>query len=231
MKTYPINTFLSLEEVDANYPTHVIIPNNETLKVPENMTAYGFVVNSDATLIKEGDVFNLLENMYFCLPGEAVIQNMLGFVCLRKNYTALFTLGGPVEKVGRMKYIDGCSDTLLLSPLMRGEPCLNYLYVPANIDQTLHTHPSVRVGCVLEGTGYCLANNSEKKLTPGSIFILKPEEEHSFHTTNDFLRIAVFHPDSDFGPTHEEHPMINRTYREGVSMRGENSYRTQYISE
>ena len=28
--------------------------------------------------------------------------------------------------------------------------------------------------------------------------------------------VVAFHPDSDFGPTHEVHPMINRTIVEGV---------------
>jgi hypothetical protein len=31
------------------------------------------------------------------------------------------------------------------------------------------------------------------------------------------LRVIAYHPDSDFGPTHEDHPMINRTMVGGVS--------------
>ena len=33
------------------------------------------------------------------------------------------------------------------------------------------------------------------------------------------MAVIAYHPDSDFGPTHEVHPMINRTIVDGVSAR------------
>lgn len=55
-----------------------------------------------------------------------------------------------------MAYIDGCSDTLLISPLMFGDPCFNHLHFPKGIKQTLHTHPSGRAGLIVRGRGWCL---------------------------------------------------------------------------
>jgi hypothetical protein len=31
------------------------------------------------------------------------------------------------------------------------------------------------------------------------------------------MDIVAFHPDSDFGPMHDDHPMINRTIIDGIS--------------
>jgi hypothetical protein len=38
---------------------------------------------------------------------------------------------------------------------------------------------------------------------------------HSFATKDEPMRVIAYHPDSDFGPTHEDHPMINRTMVDG----------------
>lgn len=226
MKLCSIHQYIAINELDENYPSHLIIPNNQTVKVSSEFTAYGFVAEDGGFIQVNDRIFKLYAGMYFCVIGSAIIEEMKGFICLREGNNGLFAVGGPVEKYGRLKYINGCSDTLLLSPVKLGEPCLNYLYVPPNILQTPHTHPSVRVGCVLEGKGFCKTNTETFDLTPGNIFILSPEEEHNFYTLDNYLRIVVYHPDSDFGPTHETHPMVNKTYVEGVSVRGENQYRT-----
>ena len=44
------------------------------------------------------------------------------------------------------------------------------------------------------------------------MFNRQEQELHSFRTTSDIMDIIAFHPDSDTGPTDENHPMINRTY-------------------
>ena len=35
----------------------------------------------------------------------------------------------------------------------------------------------------------------------------------SIMNANGFLDVIAWHPDSDFGPTDQDHPMINRTLR------------------
>ena len=43
---------------------------------------------------------------------------------------------------------------------------------------------------------------------------------------NESLRVVAFHPDSDFGPEHDFHPMINKTIVDGTSARLIESIRT-----
>ena len=123
----------------------------------------------------------------------------------------------PVEPVGRLRYIDGCTDSLLIPPQMLGDPCLNALYFPAHISQTEHTHPSPRIGLVARGSGECHTREATHSLFPGLTFIITADGKHRFSTTEEAMIVVAYHPDSDYGPTHETHPMINRTIVQGVS--------------
>jgi hypothetical protein len=42
-------------------------------------------------------------------------------------------------------------------------------------------------------------------------FVIPENAKHSFHTSEQALRVIAYHPDSDFGPTDESHPMVNKT--------------------
>lgn len=120
-------------------------------------------------------------------------------------------MGGPVEQQGRLRYIDGCTDSLLIGPTVLGDPCLNHLHIPAGTAQTRHTHPSIRVGIIARGSGRCVTPEREHSLSPGLLFIIEANCPHSFHTDDSSLDVVVYHPDSDHGPTHHDHPMINKT--------------------
>jgi quercetin dioxygenase-like cupin family protein len=120
-------------------------------------------------------------------------------------------LAGP----GHVKYIDNCTDSLLVCPPRLGDPCLNALYFPPGVDQTYHTHPSLRAGMVIAGEGEaCFGAEGAEQTLPlktGDVFYLPTGERHRFRTLESPMTILAFHPDSDFGPTDENHPMINRT--------------------
>jgi mannose-6-phosphate isomerase-like protein (cupin superfamily) len=128
-------------------------------------------------------------------------------------------IGGPIEDVGRLKYIDGCSDTLLISPVKLGEPCLNFLHFPLNTNQTMHHHPSFRFGIVARGSGESVSEVETVQLTEGDIFFIPKFYNHKFNTYDNIMDIIAFHPDSDWGPTDEVHPMINRTWVNGKSIK------------
>ena len=156
--------------------------------------------------------------MYFAVPGAASVEGEgAGIVVTRLGHRGLFSLGGPVEASGRLRYIDGCTDSLLVPPVLRGDPCLNALFFPPGIDQTEHTHPTDRVGLVASGRGTCLTPAQNFALEPGRAFIIPAGARHSFRTDDAAMTVIAYHPDSDFGPTHEAHPMINRTIVDGVS--------------
>lgn len=169
--------------------------------------------------------YTLREGMYGCLRKGFVSAHptSYGFSIAKPNYKGLFMFGGPVEDLGRLKYIDGCTDSLLIPPVMKGDPCFNLLVFPPGIDQTMHTHPSVRIGMVIRGHGQCrqldaAGEESRVDLFPGRMFAIQAEGAHAFSTPFDEgMAVVAYHPDSDFGPTHEEHPMLNRTIIDGVS--------------
>lgn len=128
------------------------------------------------------------------------------------------------ETPGRLNYISGCSSTVLIGSPRLGDPVLNFLYLPENVDQTMHTHPSARIGIITHGRGYALwydgDNPVRTELTPGMVWIIEKDEPHNFVTDpGETLGIIAYHPDSDFGPTDEVHPMLNRTIIDGVSAR------------
>lgn len=230
MQLFDVRDGFDLVAVDDLHASTAVSPAGRTLEVPDGQTAFGVVAAGDAMIHAGTRTHTAGTGMYFAVPGPAVISGLFGMACLKEGYRGLFALGGPVEARGRLKYIDGCSDTVLLSPTVLGDPCLNLLYAPPGTTQSAHTHPSVRVGLILEGRGFCrMGDGSELPLTAGSVFILPRDEVHSFHTRDLPLKIAVFHPDSDFGPTDEAHPMVNRTLIGGVSVAGDLRYQTQDI--
>jgi hypothetical protein len=50
------------------------------------------------------------------------------------------------------------------------------------------------------------------------MFCIHAEGHHKFQTPyGEDMRVLAYHPDSDFGPTHQNHPMLNRTMVDGVS--------------
>jgi hypothetical protein len=191
--------------------------DNGELELRDDGTHFGFVQEGSATLRCSAGSFELQEKMYFVTPRSCRINGRgRGMVVTGLGYYGLFMLGGPIESAGRLRYIDGCTDTLLIPPTLSGDPCLNALFFPAHISQTTHTHPSHRVGIVASGRGECRTNEGVKKLFPGLTFIIQADGPHSFTTKEEEMVVIAYHPDSDFGPTDQTHPMINRTIVDGV---------------
>jgi mannose-6-phosphate isomerase-like protein (cupin superfamily) len=150
--------------------------------------------------------------MYFSIPGPFSIEGGKGLLLFPgASYRGFFQIGGPVEPRGRLRYIDGCTDSLLIPPIRLGDPCLNLLHIPPETQQSVHTHPSFRLGMIVEGSGHCVSGAGEQPLKCGDVFYIPKDCLHSFRTASDDLLVLAFHPDSDTGPTDEDHPMRNRT--------------------
>lgn len=212
--------------------------NGEQLELGDEGTHFGFVVEGSPTLIGPdfgcGHEYNLGPGMYFCVPGTMRIEGGSGIAISRLGYHGIFSIGGPIEERGRMRYIDGCTDSLLLPPVLKGDPCLNHLHFPPQIDQTRHTHPSIRVGVVASGRGRCVVPANDDgtgpdvpiALVPGALFVIPTGGQHSFFTDDETMDVIAYHPDSDTGPQHDDHPMVNRTLVDGVSASGIEKIRT-----
>jgi len=181
----------------------------------ETSTYYGFVNHGNFTIkMKSSPAQNLVKGMYFSVTGSAEFSgDGQAIVIERVGYRGMNQFGGPVEDKGRLCYIDNCSTSIIIPPARLGDPVFNLLVFPPNTNQTMHIHPTVRLGIVYEGHGECVMPNRDPlPLKPGMAFYLYEEAAHCFRSFGETMKIIAFHPDSDVGPTDETHPMLSRTY-------------------
>jgi hypothetical protein len=213
-----LDSGLVLDLSEDVYPTTVRSFHDDTLSLPAEATHYGMVTEGGAILQDRQDRFRLRRGMFFVAVGRCQVAapSGRGLVISRLGYTGLRQVGGPLEEQGRLQYIDGCTDTLLVCPPRLGEPCLNHLHIPPHTAQSAHTHPSERIGVILRGHGECRTGDGHVyPLAPGMGWRIPIGVLHSFFTTDESLDVIAWHPDSDFGPTDENHPMRNRTILPG----------------
>jgi hypothetical protein len=173
-------------------------------------TTFGLVTETTRVVLGP-DVFLLRAGCYFVAPEPVQIEAGRGLAVLAPGYRGLRQLGGPIEPSGRLRYIDGCTDTLLVCPPRLGEACLNHLHIPAGTNQTANTHPTMRAGVIARGSGLCRTADREYELRGGLGWYIPAGLSHSFITRDAALDVLAWHPDSDFGPTDQDHPMRNRT--------------------
>lgn len=230
--TVPFQDGVISDVSQSQHPTMVLGWGHEgkSLELSSKATHFCFVVKGEAKITiprleNKPLRFNVCAGMYFAINGIGTIEGGTGIVISRLGCNGLFQIGGPIEELGRFRYIDGCSDSLLIPPVMKGYPCLNHLHFPKGISQTRHTHPSIRVGIVARGKGNCVIPTNEDgsgpdislPLVPGQVFIIPENGQHCFFTAESTMDIIAYHPDSDTGPDDDNHPMINRTIVNGMS--------------
>jgi hypothetical protein len=199
------------------YPSRSYGSCAEKLVLADNTSHFfGYVLSGEATLKARESMqsIELNERMYFSLPGPIeILPRGRVIVFQRFGYRGLPTIGGPIEAMGRLSYIDQCTASLIVPPARMTDPCLNQLVFPPGVHQSQHTHPTIRLGLVYEGHGIChLQNGQKQELSVGTAFCLPAHQPHCFESKDKTLGVIAFHPDTDTGPTDESHPMLNRTY-------------------
>lgn len=182
------------------------------LRVDEG-TSFGIVCDGDVSIDAVAGSFLLGPGMFFVAPGALRWHGGTGLAIVVPAYRGVFQVGGPLEARGRLRYIDGCTDTLLVCPPRRGDPSLNHLHIPPGTRQAAHTHASDRVGVIARGRGTCVTPAGRTPLSPGMGWWIPAGLRHCFHTEEEALDVVAWHPDSVFGPTDEAHPMILGTIR------------------
>lgn len=218
-----------IADLDRAFPSYLSAWQGK-LHLEADGTHFVFCYDGPTSVRKGPQGALLYSGMFASVPGGCNIEGGRGIVVTRQGWYGDYLVGGPAPYEGRLRYIDGCTDSLLLPPPMRGDPCLNLLYFPPGIDQTFHTHPSDRIGMILSGKGQCETPEGRVDLEPGMIFCIHTNGVHRFRTPYaQDMRVLAYHPDSDYGPTHEDHPMLNRTFIDGVSAAApeRESYRTR----
>lgn len=217
--TYP----LQQNDIDLtadSFPAIVKIWQGNGCEFPANATQFGYIYAGSCLLLpqKTDQSYNLHSGMYFCLPGGGkLVGNSSGIAIALLNYQGALNVGGTIEPTGRLGYINGGTNSLLIAPVVGGDPCFNAMYFPPGVDQVLHTHPSYRVGMVVSGSGELENQKMAIALTPGMTFFIAADSLHKFRTFDSNLTVVVFHPDSDRGFTNGDNPMLKRTIVNGVS--------------
>jgi len=143
-----------------------------------------------------------------CGLGNAVVIEYKGLHLLESRYYVQEELG-----MGNLSYIDGGTNTTAVNPGRLGDPVINYVHFPAGMQQTLHTHPSHRVGLILKGSGLVELDHEDFHLERGDVFFMQRNVLHNFTCPfNEDVVLFVFAPDSGTGPTDEINPLKVRTY-------------------
>lgn len=191
-------------------------------------------INSDQvkSFSPSGTHYVLLKNASF-VGNDCEFKNVYGAFCVNNNYaikcgtnSSALVIEYPGLKLlenryfvqtdldmGNLSYMDGGTNTTAVNPGRLGDPVVNYVHFPENMYQTLHTHPSHRIGLILKGNGKIELNNNEYfDVVEGSAFYMRRNELHNFITGKEPVILFVFAPDSGTGPTDEVNPLKIRTY-------------------
>lgn len=200
--------------------THTMYPSalykislkDGSFALPKYSTAYGIVLDGEVAVEEGRLIARALE--YFCVTKDDSSLRIRGraVIFVRHGFRGQRMVGGPIESSGRLTYIDNCSDTLLVYPPRFGDPSMSLLSFPAKIEQRFHIHPSIRLGVIVRGRGIAETAEGEFPLEPGVAFCVREKEVHRFITESEGLDAISFHPEGDWGPTDENHALLNRTY-------------------
>lgn len=115
-------------------------------------------------------------------------------------------------QIGNLTYMDGGTNSNAITPSRLGDPVINYVHFPKGMYQTLHTHPSHRIGLILKGNGKIELDNKEMfDVREGGVFLMARNELHNFICTDKDVVAFVFAPESGDGPTDEVNPLQART--------------------
>jgi hypothetical protein len=209
-----------LDLTKTMYPSYGMMNDCEqeqSVLFTDYSNVYGFVLDGYAVL-PNGIIAK--KHQYFSFWNEKdsvlIVKGKVA-TFIRIGFKGQDIVGGPIEESGRLCYIDGCSDSLLVYPPRLGDPSLNVLYFRPHINQSFHIHPSIRLGVVVKGHGYsCImkpdGTEEEIPLIEGTVFCIEERELHRFRTEDEQMIVIPYHPDGDWGPTDHNHTMLNRTY-------------------
>lgn len=188
--------------------------------------------NETKTFIPSGTDYILLRNASY-EDGNKQIKNVYGAFMVNQVYTlscgddsSAIVISCPGFRykesqyyiqneldIGNLSYMDGGTNTTAITPPRLGDPVVNYVHFPKYMYQTLHTHPSHRIGLILKGNGKIELNDKKfHDIVEGEAFFMRRNELHNFITEDEDVILFVFAPDSGDGPTDEINPLKVRTY-------------------
>lgn len=128
---------ISLDEIEVQ------TWNGGSIDLRADSSLFITVLDGEMAIDNGGLKASLAVCCYGAFPGGTQISGTGNAVIVSSvNYKCMALFGGPLEIDGRLRYVDGCTNSLLLAPPVKGEPCLNFLNLPTGTHQTPHTHPT-----------------------------------------------------------------------------------------
>jgi len=192
------------------------------LLLPGGHTHFGFVLSGHIVLgYANGSKMPLPKGCHFCVKEVATVESYgTGIVSSAEGFAGMNQFGGPLENEGRFRYVDGCSNSLLVHPLRKGDPCFHHLHLDPHVKEMPHTHPSLRTLVVYRGEGEAIVPGLDTvHIKRGDAFVIEPDCVHSFNTGEAGMSLVTYHPDSVVGYTDDNNPMLNNTISGGKSAR------------
>jgi len=186
-------------------------------RIPDLGASFGFVERGEVRVVDDYVDWTIRGHQWFRLRGglEATISpGSCLFVAQREDHRGLHVMGGPIEPSGRLRNLGGTSDTILVAPTVLGDPCLNHVHYPAGDGPPVHRHPSTRFAMVAHGQGRLERPGRDPvRLEAGMVLRITAGVEHRLVADPSRpMDVVTYHPDSDWGPTHDVHPVRNRTW-------------------
>lgn len=175
---------------------------------------FGVVQTGRATLKRNRQELLIPSEHYFRTSGPSNISGGLGLLISMATAQERSLKIGEIPQRGYLEYKPGGRMAAICPPDVRGDPNLNMLEMDPTIrDQDDHFHPSVRVNIVITGSVTCFTHNAPpRELFPGDVIVLHPKQHHRFVAGDQGMRFVAFHPDSNYGPTRDDNPMLNNTF-------------------
>ena len=196
--TFIKGRYTSDEFVGMTYGTSYLMGKNSSISIEDGLSVFGKDFAGQT-----GNKFTVYDDSTFA---------HIKFYGLSMNDERLFIPHGNPK--GNLSYMDGGTNTTAVNPGRLGLPVINYVHFPAGMKQTLHTHPSQRIGLILSGKGEIeLDNGVMFPIKEGDCWVMERNVLHNFMCNQgEDVTLFVFSPDSGTGPTDEINPLKVRTY-------------------
>lgn len=125
------------------------------LVLGEDATHFVFC-HQGALTIRQGGCWPhvLTAGMYASVPGKCDVRPVgqdlsRGMVVSALGWLGMMVLGGPLEERGRLRYIDGCTDSLLVPPVQVGLDPVHRMMSTIRHNRARGTHAVVRMADIV----------------------------------------------------------------------------------
>jgi hypothetical protein len=115
-----------LDSTNEWYPSVAVVVQDAEWQTLAHSTTFG-VVLSGKSYVNDRAIY---PNEFFCLPStehQTISVDGRAALFVRLGFLGQHIVAGKIDPKGRVSYIDGCTDSVLVYPPRKGDACLNKL--------------------------------------------------------------------------------------------------------